>query len=960
METLRQKRSTVCTANRSSGLGNLKTHKLRKSATLASDSGSFSSGVTDKDSLMLDLGQRSSRRPAGTPIKHLLAKEMSQESESRRRSQSVIARLMGLEGPPPPQPAQKPQRRCSQEHRLTAKVEKVERSSPFSSRRSSRRSSQEEQEFKDVFEVVEAPKVEKSTYRSPGTARSNITSEEMAFIRQKFVEAKRLSTDDKLQDSKEFHDAIEVLDSNRDLLLKFLQQPDSLFTKHMNDLEVAPFQSHFSHISTAKSSKAHACEPNYHGLKSGREKLPRKSRKSSDKHKNNLPGHQNCGSPDTLKPAKLEGRKDSDIVPTRIVVLKPNLGKVYHSTKSPSSPPSHSLLSDSSSLEDFPSFRSKDMEQIRRKKLNGDVDLKLQLEGSRAIAKEISMKMKDEYDSGSPSILPLKISEYGDDSSSTVSMNDSANESDITILTSTKSSDWNNRCKHASCSTESSVTREAKRRLSRRWKMTHKSEDMGELSRGSTLADMLATDRDARSPDADCHNGRKAFASNDLSGALVEPLGISSRDGWKDVCVNNLSRSRSVPSSSNFSGSPRANMSCEAPRNCRYTIPRETIKWEKNKKIIGHADSRDALAPRKLRSRQSERHPRRFIRGETSSASEEFHPRQNQPKPGLMEMGALWLSPVFSESSASIVHDDLAVEHVNKFSPAEALCPQLSTPFLNSSCSDRDDQEPLDGSSKEIPDTLHRPVPELQSPASSKEADQPSPVSTLEAPFTDDPSSGSECFESLSADLHGLRMQLQLLKLESEAYGEGNALISSDEDVGEGPFGTSEDRAAHKTKGSWESSYVTDILVRSGYVDYDPDTFVSKLHSLKSPVDPSMFEELEKSHSSESSSRPERRLLFDRLNSGLNEIYQQLTDPHPWAMAMRPALGFKLSRDGLLDGLCRSLVGRDKKANKGTLDRVLISESQWLNLGDDYDIIGKEIERLLVDDILAEVVVELI
>lgn len=64
-------------------------------------------------------------------------------------------------------------------------------------------------------------------------------------------------------------------------------------------------------------------------------------------------------------------------------------------------------------------------------------------------------------------------------------------------------------------------------------------------------------------------------------------------------------------------------------------------------------------------------------------------------------------------------------------------------------------QEPLDESSKGIPDPLHHPVPELESPASSKDADQPSPISTLEAPFTDDISSGSECFESLSADLHG-------------------------------------------------------------------------------------------------------------------------------------------------------------------------------------------------------------
>ncbi|KAK4759638.1 hypothetical protein SAY87_022769 [Trapa incisa] len=84
-----------------------------------------------------------------------MAKEMSQETESRRRSQSVISRLMGLEGPPLQQPSQRQQRMCS---RLMAN-EMAGGSSPFSSRRSVSRSFKEVKQFKDVFEVVEASKV---------------------------------------------------------------------------------------------------------------------------------------------------------------------------------------------------------------------------------------------------------------------------------------------------------------------------------------------------------------------------------------------------------------------------------------------------------------------------------------------------------------------------------------------------------------------------------------------------------------------------------------------------------------------------------------------------------------------------------------------------------------------------------------------------------------------------------
>ena len=52
-------------------------------------------------------------------------------------------------------------------------------------------------------------------------------------------------------------------------------------------------------------------------------------------------------------------------------------------------------------------------------------------------------------------------------------------------------------------------------------------------------------------------------------------------------------------------------------------------------------------------------------------------------------------------------------------------------------------------------DVNHSLVPEPQSRESSKEGDQPSPVSVLEASFDDDVSSSSECFESVSADLQG-------------------------------------------------------------------------------------------------------------------------------------------------------------------------------------------------------------
>ncbi|MCI13795.1 hypothetical protein A2U01_0034915, partial [Trifolium medium] len=111
--------------------------------------------------------------------------------------------------------------------------------------RSSRRSSRDQEEFKDVFEVSEIPKVESGRYSS---SNLKVNEDEMSFIEQKFMDAKRLATYQDFQSSKDFHDTLEVLDSNKDLLLKYLKRPDSLFKKHLNDLQDTPFQSHSSHV----------------------------------------------------------------------------------------------------------------------------------------------------------------------------------------------------------------------------------------------------------------------------------------------------------------------------------------------------------------------------------------------------------------------------------------------------------------------------------------------------------------------------------------------------------------------------------------------------------------------------------------------------------------------------------------------------------------------------------------
>ncbi|EXB67881.1 hypothetical protein L484_008898 [Morus notabilis] len=961
--------------------GNRQVQNQRNLPKLASDSSSCSSDTADDDSFTFELGLRSSKRGIGTPMKKLLAKEMSKETESKRRSPSVIAKLMGLDGLPTQLPAYKEEKGMSENYLQTSgSAEKGQRSSRhYDYRSSSRKSSKDEQEFKDVFEVLETSKVASCSYPSQGVVNSNLTDAEIAFIKQKFMDAKRLSTDEKLQSSKEFHDALEILDSNKDLLLKFLQQPDLLFTKHLHDLQGSAPQLLCGRIEAMKASDAQMYESTHLDIKSARQ-VHKNRNVSSQKHHDRHSGHSNCYmAPSSLKAPnnQLEGKEESAILPTRIVVLKPNLGKVLHAANDVSSPcSSRPSISDCRKDMEIPILKNSNVELLGRRSFHGDGGLSgHKARESRELAKEIARQMRASFSNSSMRFSSFAYKGYaGDESSCSMSGNESANESEVMSMSSKYSFDWNNQSRPSSSrSTESSVTREAKKRLSERWRLNHRSLDMGSVSRGTTLGEMLAIPDNERIPVhfntiTDEKGFRNKFASDRPTGR-VEPLGISSRDGWKDGCVGKLPRSRSLPSSSTVFGSAKSIMCREPIRDDRYVVPREAFMRERNKSPKNNLDDRSII--RNTRSRSTRSYLSHYIIRESCDMSPDTHTSQNQVKiklevnsPPVQKLEEL-------ESLASNVKDttpvpetlvdvECEVEHGTTMSsePLDKLIPELSTQPDACNTGNQEDlnlQEPPIESHDESSLPAKRSTHGLESPASSKEAEQPSPVSVLEVPFTDDLSSCSECFESLSADLQGLRMQLQLLKLESESYEEGPMLISSDEDVGEGSTRFSDAIGLYRYQQSWECGYMVDVLGHSGLNGADTDVFLASWHAPECPVSPLVFEELEKNYYDQASPpKSERRLLFDRINSGILEMCQQFTDPHPWVRSEATVMVPRWSKNGLQDGLRWLLASQEKNAKKCTTEKVLGKESQWLDLADDIDALGRWIEKLLLNDLVEE------
>ena len=648
-------------------------------------------------------------------MKKLLAKEMSKEMESKRRSPSVIAKLMGLDGLPPQQSAYREEKGTSESNlQATWSAEKGQRNCQRYDNRSSRKSSKDEQEFKDVFEVLEPSKVGSCSYPpSQRTANSNVTDAEMAFIRQKFMDAKRLSTDEKLQHSKEFHEALEVLDSNKDLLLKFLQQPDSLFTKHLHDLEGATPQPLCGRIAAMKLSEPHTYGNAHLISKSGREPLHRNRTASSQKHRAR-PGQSDCfAAQNSLKSSKseLERKDESTTQPTRIVVLKPNLGKVLNGPNTVSSPcSSHTSLSESRKDRDIPLSRNREVEVLGRRKFQRDGGTSgYKSRESREIAKEITRQMRNSFSNSSPKYSSTAFKGYaGDESSCSMSGNESANELEVMSTSSKYSFDLNNHPRPLSSrSTESSVSREAKKRLSERWRLTHKSQDIGAVSRGSTLADMLAIDKERRPVLLDGITDAEGFKNkssrDNRPAGWVEPLGISSRDGWKDGCISGLTRSRSLPSSSTVFGSPKAFTRHEPIREDKYVIPKETFKRERIKAQKSNLEKRSV--ERNSRSNSKKSYHSDYTVRESNGNSPKSHTIHNQVDIELELSIPLEkkLEEVVQSSAVNITDRSpvpktpTAVEHEATISTRtrDNLLPELSSGTLVADASDADGRDDL-------------------------------------------------------------------------------------------------------------------------------------------------------------------------------------------------------------------------------------------------------------------------
>lgn len=198
-------------------------------------------------------------------------------------------------------------------------------------------------------------------------------------------------------------------------------------------------------------------------------------------------------------------------------------------------------------------------------------------------------------------------------------------------------------------------------------------------------------------------------------------------------------------------------------------------------------------------------------------------------------------------------------------------------------------------------------------------------------------------------------MQLKLLKMESGSYADVET-FTSEKDVCPVFAAVSQENRICNDE-SLESSYLVDVLIYSQLDDVDPDTFTSKWHHEDCPLGPTLFDNLEQKYRNQTTwSRFDRKLLFDRINSGLVEISKWFVDPHAWVkLALTRKMGSLWGKGGVKRELHEWLASEEERANEQVTERVLDRQMEWIDSGDNVEEIGWEIEKNLIDELISEV-----
>ncbi|XP_039037303.1 uncharacterized protein LOC120174571 isoform X1 [Hibiscus syriacus] len=557
-------------------------------------------------------------------------------------------------------------------------------------------------------------------------------------------------------------------------------------------------------------------------------------------------------------------------------------------------------------------------------------------------------------------------------------------EPEFLIVSSQNNSDVNNWDKPSCYDLGGShVAQEVKQHIFERWRVTEDFREIrltfGGRGRSRSLGEMLAL------PD---HAKRANFRG---------PFGISSKDGWKNNAIGDLksqSYSTSVGSAltktmttrSVFPWSIRKSFKqvssgkdCSKQRNlrsnCKQFRSSPNLESEKNH-LLGENSTVSKNEIKQSQSSPDLESEKNHLLEENSTFSEyEINPvdQWNDFKDRKMSAEDCMVPEMYSASSQSIVSDMMvSVETPN--AAAKSTGSHNQHQFVSTDCTilekDHNSSFCISDAWSQQEDISMKISEECGTDpdflATLETANQPSPVSVLETPFLEGNSLSYKCFLSVTDSLNDVKRQLEFIKSESiEEYSEGPGMIVSSDDENDAVIEPLKDEGnEYSTKfGVAESrdlSYFVDVLTEAGFHNRNLDILFNRCQSLETPISLSVFDTLEKKYGEQISwKRPDRRLFFDRINSGLMEILQPCLGVLMWEKPVARRLSYSQNSREIVEELYKLLVSQENEAKdeeKDSSEKVFRKDDGWLSLGYDIEAMGREIENSLIDELAAEIV----
>ncbi|CAL4968238.1 unnamed protein product [Urochloa decumbens] len=430
-------------------------------------------------------GSSSRRKSNAASLKMLLEKEMEKEVESKRRPPSVIGRLMGLEEDLPTEELIARHTKMDLTRDLNASNKTLHGKEHHQSIRLKTQYHQLHDETVLYNDIYEVSKQSGTSYFQDQFSLKGCTSENKSkqfdIEQEKFIKPKCFAMEEKLFQTKELQEALEVPCSNKDLFLETLEEHNSSSSRQPSGLHTNQAPPQTKRITVLKPTKS--VETN--GIRQSRTEQISKQNVLKMRKFHQIPS----------------SKEETSSQPSRIVLLRPTPGKPGISKAK--------LISRESSFQ-----------LINRNSLNGSVYYNQAAIRSSGLVHGIMQRQQDGCHQRDDSLLSSTYSNGygGDESSFSDSEVDYSSGSEIDYIenggTLSDSEGGSPLSKHSwNCRTyegpysssslskishfsESSVIREAKKQLSERWAVMTSDETSQEQVQSSrrtcTLGEMLS------------------------------------------------------------------------------------------------------------------------------------------------------------------------------------------------------------------------------------------------------------------------------------------------------------------------------------------------------------------------------------------------------------------------------------------------------------------------------------